>query len=178
MRLSAALLLSVLVLGACTRSPTDSSPSERHTDTLAHYGDGTPRVVTVARGDSVLERRTYRPTGRLSTVTRGDSVQTYFDLHEPDSAAVLKDYLQGRWRNLSADTSRAQSSVFYVFDAGRLTFENPSRKPLESLPLTYEDNRTLVTGDGMTVQTEITSFDTIRVTGYTLVRLPPADSLQ
>lgn len=177
MRAVRLLLVGVLLLGACTRrSPQETSDTGRQTDTLARYADGTPQVVTVARGDSVLERRTYRPTGRLSKVEAADSVQTYLDLHEPDSAAVLQDYLRGRWRNLSADTSNAQSSAFYVFTPDELTFENPSRLPLESLDLTYKDGRTLVTGNGMTVQADITSFDTVRVTGYTLVRIP-ADSL-
>jgi hypothetical protein len=172
-----ALLLSVLVLAACTRSPSDS-PSEagRRTDTLSQYDDGTPQRVVVAQGDSVLEQRTYRPSGRLSKVVAGDSVRTFLDFYEPDSAAVLRDYLQGRWRNLSADTSRPQSSAFYVFENDRLTFETPSRTPLESLSVTYEDGRTLVTDEGMSVRATIAAFDTVRVTGYTLVRLP--DSLQ
>lgn len=177
MRASTALLLSALLLSACARSSTDSaSETGRRIDTLSQYGNGTPREVVVTRGDSVLERRTYRPSGRLSTVKAGDSMQTYLDLHEPDSAAVLEDYLQGRWRNLSADTSQAQASAFYVFENDRLTFETPSRAPLESLSVTYKDDRTLVTGGGMSVRAQIASFDTVRVTGYTLVRLP--DSLQ
>ena len=172
------LLVGVLLLGACTRRASEeASVTGRQTDTLARYEDGTPQVVTVSRNDSVLERRTYRFTGRLSKVEVGDSIQTYLDLHEPDSAAVLQDYLRGRWRNLSADTSNAQSSAFYVFAPDKLTFENPSRTPLESLDLTYEDDRTLVTGKGMRVQADIASFDTVRVTGYTLVRTPPSDSL-
>jgi hypothetical protein len=104
-------------------------------------------------------------------------VQTYFDLHDPDSAAVLQDYLQGRWRNLSADTSRDQESAFYIFDNDQLTFENPSRSPLESVGIEYEADRTLTTEEGMSVRADIASFDTVRVTGYTLVRLPPPDSL-
>jgi hypothetical protein len=171
------LLVGLLLLSACTRRGSkDASDAGRRTDTLAQYENGTPQVVTVSRNDSVLERRTYRPTGRLLKIVSGDSVRTYLDLHEPDSAAVLQDYLQGRWRNLSADTSNAQSSAFYVFATDELTFENPSQIPLESLDLAYKDGRTLVTGNGMRVQADITSFDTVRVTGYTLVRMP-TDSL-
>jgi len=166
-----------LLLGACTSSNRDASSSQQTTlDTLSRYRDGTPKRVTLQRGDSTIERRTYRHTGTLRKVVRADSVQTYFDLHDPDSAAILEDYLQGRWRNLSADTSRDQASVYYIFDTERLTFENATRVPLESLRVTYEDDQTLVTDEGMSVRPEITSFDTVRVTGYTLVRLPP-DSL-
>lgn len=146
-------------------------------DTLSRFADGTPKEVTVQRGDSIVERRSYRPTGLLRKVVTADSVRTYFDLHSPDSAAILKDYLQGRWRNLSADTSQAQSSAFYVFRNDQLTFESPTRAPLESLSVTYKDGRTLVTDEGMSVRAEIASFDTVRVTGYTLVRLVPPDSL-
>ncbi len=168
--------LATLFLAGCTGSPDAPSSLERRQDTLARFQDGTPRTVAVTLGDSVLERRTYRPSGRLERIMAGDSVQTFFDLHNPDSSEVLKDYLEGRWRNLSADTSRAQASVFYRFDADQLTFENLSRDPIESLSIEYQDHRTLVTGNGMSVQANITSFDTIEVTGYTLVRLP-ADSL-
>jgi hypothetical protein len=166
-----------LLLGACT-SPNREVPPSQQTilDTLSRHQDGTPKRVDVQRGDSIIERRTYRHTGTLRKVIRGDSVQTYFDLHDPDSASILQDYLQGRWRNLSADPSRDQSSLYYIFDADRLTFENPARSPLESLRVTYKDNQTLVTNEGMSVRPQITSFDTVRVTGYTLVRLP-SDSL-
>lgn len=146
-------------------------------DTLSRYADGSPKRVSVLREDSVTERRTYRQTGRLSKIVRGDSIQTYFDLHDPDSADVLRDYLHGRWRNLSADTSREQASVFYVFSPDRLVFENASRAPLESLDVTYENNRRLVTDRGLSVRPEIASFDTMRVTGYLLVRTAPPDSL-
>lgn len=167
-----------LLLIACTGSNRDaSSPPQTRRDTLARYADGSPQRVTVRRGDSVVERRSYRSTGTLQKVVTSDSVRTYFDLHNPDSAATLKDYLQGRWRNLSADTSRAQSSAFYVFRDDQLTFEAPSRTSLESLQVTYEDHRRLVTDEGMTVRAEIISFDTVEVTGYTLVRLAPPDSL-
>lgn len=129
------------------------------------------------RGDSVIERRTYRSTGTLLKVATADSVRTYFDIHDPDSAAILRDYLQGRWRNLSADTSRTQSSAFYVFQGDELTFENPARASLESIEVSYENDRRLVTEEGMSVQAKISSFDTVQVTGYTLVRLAPPDSL-
>lgn len=171
------LLLTILLLGACTSSPPDAPERpERRADTLARFDDGTPKVVAISRGDSVLERRTYRPTGTLFRVEGGDSVRTYFDLHDPDSAHVLRDYLRGRWRNLSADSSRSQASVFYVFEPDRLTFENAAQDALESLSVTYENDRTVTTEYGMTVRPEIAAFDTVRVTGYTLVRRPPADS--
>lgn len=174
-RAAAFLLASLLVLG-CTGSPEDPSSTERQRDTIAQFQDGTPRTITIARNDTVLERRTYRPTGRLERIESGDSVQTYFELHEPDSSEILRDYLQGRWKNLSADTAQNQASAFYRFEPEKLTFENPSGKPLESLGIEYQDQRTLATEHGMSVQAQITSFDTVRVTGYTLVRLPP-DSL-
>lgn len=169
-------LLTIALLVGCSSQDAPVEP-EIQTDTLSQYDDGSPRVVTFSREDSVLERRTYRRTGRLSTLESGDSVQTYLDLHDPDSAAVLRDYLQGRWRNLSADTTQDQASTFYVFEADRLTFENPSRRPLESLDVSYKNDRTLVTENGMRVQAVISSFDTVHVTGYTLVRHPAPDSL-
>lgn len=176
MRLAAPLLLALL-LGACTSSPQDpSGPPVRRADTLSRFDDGAPRVVAISQGDSVLERRTYRATGTLLRVEAGDSVRGYFDLHDPDSSAILQDYLRGRWRNLSADSSAEGASVFYVFEPERLTFENAARTPLESLHVEYEDGRTLTTEYGMSVQPEIAAFDTVRVTGFTLVRHPPADS--
>jgi len=126
----------------------------------------------------VLERRTYRATGTLLRVRSGDSVRTYFDLHDPDSAAILQDYLQGRWRNLSAERSDENASVYYAFEPDRLTFENANRDTLESLAVKYKDDRTLTTENGMSVEPEISSFDTVRVTGFTLVREAPADSTQ
>ena len=177
-RYAASLLALSLLLAACSGSTRDSSrPQQLRVDTLSRYADGTPQNVTVRRGDSVVERRSYRPTGRLQTVTTPDSVHTYFDLHPADSAAVLKDYLQGRWRNLSADTARPRSSVFYVFQDDRLTFEASDRTALESLQVAYKDHRRLVTNEGMSVRARIASFDTVRVTGYTLIRLAPPDSL-
>lgn len=173
------LVLGV-VLAACSPDPSgDGSPDRTRprADTLSHHANGMPQTVTIRQGDSVLERRTYRPTGTLLRVTAAGSTQTYFDLHDPDSAAILQDYLHGQWRNLSADTSREQSSAYYIFDGDRLTFETPSRTPLESLRVEYKNDRTLVTKEGMSVRPEIVSFDTVRVTGYTLVRLPPPDSL-
>ena len=167
-----------LLLVACGPSGRDTSPTPQiRADTLSRYSDGTPREVALQRGDSVIERRTYRPTGLLQTVVTSDSVRTYFDLHNPDSAAILKDYLQGRWRNLSADTTRPQSSAFYVFRDDELTFESPSRTPLESLSVSFEEGRRLVTEEGMSVRADISSFDTVQVTGYTLIRLPSSDSL-
>jgi hypothetical protein len=171
------LLVVSLLFVACNPSSRDTPPPRQtRVDTLSRYADGTPKAVTVQRGDSLLERRTYRPSGVLKKVATPESTHTYLDLHNPDSAAILKDYLQGRWRNLSADTSRAQSSAFYVFEENNLTFEAPDRTALESLQVTYESNRRLVTDEGMSVRPEITSFDTVRVTGYTLFRLAPSDS--
>lgn len=173
------LLAATVLLGACTSSTRDASePPLRRADTLSRYDDGTPKLVAISQGDSVLERRFFRPTGTLLKIVSGDSVRTYFDLHDPDSAAILQDYLQGRWRNLSADTTQDQASAFYVFEPERLTFETSSRAPLESLTVTYEDDRTLTTEGGMSVRAEIASFDTVRVTGYTLVRRSPADSVE
>lgn len=170
-------LLLGLLFGACTSTNRDAPPpDQKYLDTLSRHQNGTPERVALQRGDSTLERRTYRHTGTLQKIVRDDSVQTYFDLHDPDSATILKDYLQGPWRNLSADTSRDQSSAFYVFEDDLLTFQNPARTPLESLRVEYQDERTLRTNAGMAVEADIASFDTVRVTGYTLVRLPP-DSL-
>ncbi|MFB6248922.1 MAG: hypothetical protein ABEL97_10170 [Salinibacter sp.] len=172
-------LLLVALLGACTSPTPDSSgPPVRRADTLSRFRDGAPRVVAISQGGSVVERRTYRATGTLLRVDAGDSVRGYLDLHDPDSAAILQDFLRGRWRNLSAESSAANASVFYVFGPDRLTFKNAKRTALESLRVEYGDNRTLTTEYGMSVRPTIASFDTVRVTGFTLVRRPPADSTQ
>ena len=170
--------LAGLLFVACSPEPQDTARAPAvQKDTLSYHTNGVPKEVAIRRGDSVLERRTYRHTGMLSRVETTDSVQGYFDLHNPDSAAVLRDYLHGRWRNLNADTSRDQASAFYIFEEEQLTFENPTRRPLESLGVTYKNNRRLLTDEGMSVQADIASFDTVHVTGYTLIRTPPADSL-
>lgn len=172
------LFLVGFLLVACSPEPQDAAgPPAVHRDTLSYHSNRVPKEVAVRQGDSVLERRTYRHTGMLSKIVTEDSVQEYFDLHDPDSAAVLQDYLHGRWRNLSADTTRSRASAFYIFEEEQLIFENPSRAPLESLGVTYENNRRLLTDEGMSVQPQIASFDTVRVTGYTLIRMPPTDSL-
>ena len=177
MRLLPALFVSALVFISCTRSPQDSAVEPaRQADTLSRHGNGAPEVVVISQEDSVLERRTYRSTGMLREIAAGDSVRTYLDLHDPDSAAVLQDYLQGRWQNLSAEQSDEDASVYYAFTPDRLTFENASRDTLESLKVKYEDGRTLTTESGMSVTPEITSFDTVRVTGFTLVREAPPDA--
>lgn len=172
-----ALLLCV-ALAACTPSSKEVAPHRVRVDTLSHYQNGNPKRVTVQQGDSMLEHRAYRHTGTLHQVVTADTTQTYFDLHDPDSAAVLKDLLQGRWQNLSADTSRDETSAFYIFEEDRLHFEDPSRVPLESLSVTYKNDQTLVTETGMSARIELLSFDTVRVTGYKLVRLPLPDSLR
>lgn len=177
MRPLLSFLIAALVLVSCTGSTHDPTTAPaRRADTLSRHADGTPKVVALSRGDSVLERRTYRSTGTLLRITAGDSVRTYFDLHNPDSAAILQDYLQGRWRNLSAEASDQNASVYYAFEPDRLTFENAERDTLESLTVQYEDDRTLTTENGMSVEPDITSFDTVRVTGFTLVREAPPDS--
>lgn len=177
MRFLVSLLLCV-ALAACTPSSKEGDPQRVRVDTLSQYQNGKPKRVAVQQGDSMIEHRAYRHTGTLHQVATADSTQTYFDLHDPDSAAVLKDYLQGRWQNLSADTSRDETSAFYIFDGDRLHFENPSREPLESLKVTYKNDQTLVTESGLSARIELSSFDTVRVTGYKLVRLPLPDSLR
>ena len=138
---------------------------------VSRYPDSTKKVVEVRTpDDSLLERRVFRPTGALRRVVRGDSVAGYLDLHDPDSARVLKDYLQGRWRNTSIDMSDSEASAFYLFKDESLTFRNPAGRRIETIDVRYDDHRTLVTGDGMPVSADIAHFDTVRVTGYTLVR--------
>lgn len=171
------LLVGLLCVGCRGDDQTASTDTGPQADTVSVYKNGTPKQVTIQEGDTVVERRHYRKTGTVEKVVAADSVQTYFDLHDPDSASVLKDYLQGHWQNLAADTSREQASAFYVFGENQLTFENPDRRAIESLGITYKNNRTLETDDGMSVQATILSFDTVHVTGYTLVRRSPSDSL-
>lgn len=164
------LLMGLLFLVGCRSAEQESSAEFPRRDTISYHSSGTPAIIQIQREETGLERRTYRPTGTLQRIERGDSVQTYLDLHPPDSASVLKDYLQGRWRNLSADTSQSSASAFYVFDDEQLTFENPAGTPLESVDMQYENNRLLTTEEGMTVEATIIDFDTVEVTGYTLVR--------
>lgn len=171
------LIVGLLCLGCRADDQAASPDAGPQADTLSYYENGTPEQVNVQQGDSVVERRHYRKTGTIGKIVAGDSVQTYFDLHDPDSATVFQDYLHGHWQNLAADTSRKQASAFYVFGEEQLRFESPDRSPIESLGVEYKNNRTLVTDDGMSVQVTITSFDTVHVTGYTLVRSSPSDSL-
>lgn len=171
------LLVGLVCLGCRAENQEQSTTEGAQTDTLSYYENGTPKQIAVRQEDSVLERRHYRTTGKIEKIETDDSVRTYFDLHDPDSADVLRDYLQGHWRNLAADTSWAQASAFYIFDDQQLTFESPDRTTLESLGVTYQNDRTLVTDDGMSVEPTIISFDTVHVTGYTLVRTSPSDSL-
>lgn len=165
------LLLVILITCGCssTENPESDQSSTRR-DTLSTYSNGTPATVHRYRADSLVERQYYRPTGTLHRLERGDSIQTYLDLYNPDSAAVLKDYLQGRWRNLTVDSSTATTSTYYIFDGETLTFENPTGTPLESVDVEYQKDRTLVTEEGMSVVATIIDFDTVEVTGYTLVR--------
>lgn len=168
------LLLAAGVLNSCSspeRPKQQNSPSR--SDTVSAYANGVPKAVHRYKADTLVERRDYRPTGTLQRVERGDSLQTYLDLHDPDSAAVLKDYLQGRWRKRAVDSSDTTASAYYIFDGGTLTFENPSGTPLETVGVEYEKNRVLVTEEGMSVEATIIAFDTVEVTGYTLVRTNP-----
>lgn len=169
------LLSSLVICGCSTKERPDSELARSRTDTLSEYPNGTAAAVHHYRADSLVEKRYYRPTGTLQRVERGDSLLGYLDLHDLDSAAVLKDYLQGRWRNLSVDSSTAATSTYYIFDGATLTFENESGAPLESVGVTYKKNRTLTTEEGMSVDATIIAFDTVEVTGYRLVRMnPPA----
>jgi hypothetical protein len=163
-------LTAGLLLAACGRSagPDALEPSE---SVVERYPDSTRKVVEVRAGaDSVVERRFYRPTGALRRVERGDSVAGYMDLHDLDSARVLRDYLQGRWRNTSASLSDPEANAYYVFDGQSLTFRTPSGESLETIGVDYGSNRVLHTEDGMPVTANIAGFDTVTVTGYTLVR--------
>jgi hypothetical protein len=163
-------LATGLLLTACGRSagPDALEPSE---SVVERYPDSTRKVVEVRAGaDSVVERRFYRPTGALRRVERGDSVAGYMDLHDLDSARVLRDYLQGRWRNTSASLSDPEANAYYVFDGESLTFRTPNGESLETIGVDYGSNRVLHTEDGMPVTANIAGFDTVTVTGYTLVR--------
>jgi hypothetical protein len=112
----------------------------------------------------------YRPSGRLQRFERGDSLRSFLGLHAIDSAAVFRDYLQGRWRNTSADSTQADANLYYVFRDDELTFETPSRASIETLGLQYRDGLTLETGSGSVFEATVTSFDTVEVTGLILIR--------
>jgi hypothetical protein len=168
-------IVLALLLSACGSPPDDVTTTAPSTDTLARYADGSPRTVAVRQRDSVLERRVYRPSGRLQRFEKGDSVRSFLDLHPVDSAAVFRDYLQGRWRNTSADPHQADANLYYVFRDDELTFETPSRDPIETLALRYRDGLTLETQNGSVFSATITGFDTVRVTGLTLVREAPPE---
>jgi hypothetical protein len=160
-------LLVVLLPGCIEEQP---EATERVTEV---YPDSTPRVVEVVEGDSVVETRHFRTTGSLLRLERGDSVATYLDIHPVDSAYVLQDFLQGRWRSVGIDTTDSTASETYVFDENSLTFINPFGDPHESIGVRYDSLRTLYTESGTPVTAEIVAFDTVRVTGYTLVRQDP-----
>lgn len=164
------LLIGAALLSGCSRSgpPDPASPTE---SVVARYPDSTRKVVEVrSPTDSLIERRVYRRTGALRRVQRADSTAGYLDLHDVDSARVLRDYLQGRWRNTSASMSNPTANAFYEFDDASLTFRTPSGNKLETIGVSYGTNRVLRTEDGMPVTARIASFDTVTVTGYTLVR--------
>ena len=161
-------LLSLWMTG-CTPQGTSEPPVQA--DTLTRHADGNAKLVEVRQRDSLIERRWYRPTGSLRRVERGDSVATYFELHSIDSADVLRDYMHGRWRNISADPTADNASAFYTFHGDSLVFTNPNGEPLEAIRIRYRPEQRLVTGDGIPVSADIADFDTVRVTGgYTLVR--------
>jgi len=170
---SQALLLVVvagLVLTACGRQ-TAPDASQTTASIVERYPDSTRKIVELRTGDdSLLERRFYRWTGSLRRVEHGDSVARYMDLHDLDSSRVLKDYLQGRWRNTSASLSNPESNAYYEFDGRSLTFRTPTGESLETIGVKYGANRVLRTEDGMPVTAEVAGFDTVTVTGYTLVR--------
>lgn len=165
------------MLSGCSSSTETDGDTGVHRDTISFHPSGAPKQVEVRREDSVLSQQTYRHTGVLRRIERGDTIQRYFDLHDPDSSAIFKDYLQGRWRNLSADTTSDQASAYYIFDGEQLVFQNASSVPLESLSVTYNDRQRLKTETGMNVRPTIIAFDTVEVTGYTLVRYPPEDTV-
>ena len=160
-------LLAVLSLPGCGGGTEDMERTER---VVERFTDSTKKVVEVVEGDSVVERRTFRITGSVQTVERGDSVARYLDIHPIDSAYVLKDYMQGTWRNTSVDTTDPGASATYVFDDDTLTFRSPAGDTIESIRVDYGESRTLYTAEGMPVTASIAGFDTVRVTGYTLVR--------
>lgn len=62
--------------------------------------------------------------------------------------------------------------IFYIFEDDQLTFARTSGSPIEAIQIRYRDDQTLETGDGMMVRPAILSFDSVRVTGFTLVRRP------
>jgi hypothetical protein len=141
--------------------------TERVTDV---YPDSTRKVVENVQGDSVVAVERYRPTGSVMRIERGDSVRTYLDIHPADSAYVLKDFLLGRWRSIGIDTTDASNSLTYIFRDGSLTFLNPQGEVNEHIGIRYDSLRTLYTEAGTPFTTEIVDFDTVRISGYTLVR--------
>ncbi len=161
-----ALTASLLLLwtGCSTEEP---EITERVTDV---YSDSSRKVVEKIQGDSVIAIERYRPTGSVMRIERGDSVQTYLDIHPADSAYVLKDFLLGRWRSIGIDTTDASNSLTYIFRDGSLTFLNPQGEVNEQIGIRYDSLRTLYTEAGTPFTTEIVDFDTVRVSGYTLVR--------
>lgn len=174
-RRSAALLVLGVSLLGCESSPPTPPPRAVQADTVARHPGGAPQIVERRRNDSLVERRWLRPSGMVRRVTRGDSIADYFDLHAIDSSAVLRDYMQGRWRNTSADLSNRGSSAFYTFSGDTLTFTNPEGRRLETIRIDFKPDRLMVTEDGIPAPAEVTHFDTVRVTGYTLVRENPVD---
>jgi hypothetical protein len=166
-RLFAFALFAAPLLFGSGCSAEEPEVTERVTEV---YPDSSRKVVEKVQGDSVVAVERYRPTGSVMRIERGDSVQTYLDIHPADSAYVLKDFLLGRWRSIGIDTTDPSNSLTYIFRDGSLTFLNPQGKVNEQIGVRYDSLRTLYTEAGTPFTTEIVDFDTVRVSGYTLVR--------
>lgn len=161
----ALFLAGLLVIAGC------GSGEPEVTDRVVEvYPDSSRKVVERVQGDSVVAVERYRPTGSIMQVERGDSIQTYLDIHPVDSARVLQDFLKGRWRSIGIDTTDAANSETYIFRDASLTFLNPFGEVNEEIGIRYDSLRTLYTERGTPFTTEVVSFDTVRVSGYTLVR--------
>jgi len=161
------LLMTAGMIASGCGSQTETTRTERIVD---RYNDSARRVVEIVRADTVVETRRYRRTGSLLQIERADSTADYLEIHSIDSAYVLKDYMLGRWTNVDADADDPNASATYIFGPNELTFRNPDGEVIESIGIEYDDLRTLYTADGMPVTAEIAGFDTVRVTGFTLVR--------
>lgn len=161
----ALLLAGLFVIAGCGSG--EPEVTDRVVDV---YPDSSRKVVERVQGDSVVAVERYRPTGSIMQVERGDSIQTYLDIHPVDSARVLQDFLKGRWRSIGIDTTDAANSETYIFRDASLTFVNPFGEVNEKIGIRYDSLRTLYTERGAPYTAEVVSFDTVRVSGYTLVR--------